>query len=162
MKGLQKAYVILIKVLVGIAAGILTAMMFLITIDVVLRYIFNSPITGSFEIVEFMMAILVSFSMVYCAYKNSHVSVDIVFDLLPARPRSLVAKVGSLITLVFIFLIAWQNILYVVETFGQRLTSSILYIPTYPFVIAVALGFWSLFLATLIEFIGLFTGVGEK
>ncbi len=162
MNFLAKPYLIIIGVLTGIAASVLSAMMFLIMTDVVLRYVFNSPITGSYEIIQYMMAVLVSFAVVYCGYKRSHVSVDIVFDLLPPRPRSIVAFLGSLIVLILFILIAWQNVLYVKETYDQRLTSTILYIPTFPFVAAVAVGFVAFCLVMFVEFFNSLRGVVKK
>ena len=61
MSFLNKLYLIIMAILAGIAAIVLTAMMFLIMTDVVLRYVFNSPITGSYEIIQYMMAILIPF-----------------------------------------------------------------------------------------------------
>ena len=41
-------------------AQVILALMVLLTVtDVCLRYIFNNPITGSYELTEFMMAVLV-------------------------------------------------------------------------------------------------------
>jgi len=162
MTFLTKLYMIIMGILAGIAASVLTAMMFLIMTDVVLRYVFNSPITGSYEIIQYMMAILISFAVVYCSYKRSHVSVDIVFDQLPPKPQSIVACLGSLIVLILFILIAWENVLYIKETYDQRLTSTILYIPTFPFMASVAVGFVALCLVTFIEFLNTLHGVVKK
>ena len=162
MTFLNRLYLIIMGILAGIAAIVLTAMMFLILTDVVLRYVFNSPITGSYEIIQYMMAILISFAIVYCAYKRSHVSVDIVFDQLPPKPQSIVACLGSLIVLILFILIAWENVLYIKETYDQRLTSTILYIPTYPFVASVAVGFVAICLVMFIEFLHALHGVVKK
>jgi TRAP-type C4-dicarboxylate transport system permease small subunit len=162
MTFLNKLYLIIIGILTGIAAIVLTAMMFLIMTDVVLRYIFNSPITGSYEIIQYMLTILISFAVVYCAYKRSHVSVDIVFDLLPPKPQSIVACLGVLIVLILFILIAWENVLYIKETYDQRMTSTVLYIPTFPFVAAVAVGFVALCLVMFIEFLNTLRGVLKK
>ena len=162
MTFLNKLYLIIIGILTGIAAIVLTAMMFLIMTDVVLRYVFNSPITGSYEIIQYMLTILISFAVVYCAYKRSHVSVDIVFDLLPSKPQSVVACLGVLIVLILFILIAWENVLYIKETYDQRLTSTILYIPTFPFVASVAVGFVAICLVMFIEFLHALRGVVKK
>jgi len=162
MNFLTKLYLIIIGILAGIAASVLTAMMFLIMTDVVLRYVFNRPIMGAYEIIEYMMAVLISFAVAYCAYKRSHVSVDIVFDRLPSKPQSILEGLGSLIILILFIFIAWQNILYIKETYDQKLTSAILYIPTYPFVGAVAVGFVGLCLVIFIDFFNVFRGIAKK
>ena len=76
-------YSSVIIVLLVIGTTVLAVMMFFIMTDVLLRYIFNSPILGSYEIVEYMMALLIPFGVVYCAHTKGHVAVDILFDRFP-------------------------------------------------------------------------------
>lgn len=139
--------------LLTFGASVLAAMMFLTMTDVVLRYIFKSPLTGSYEIIEYMMAILVPFGIVYCAHEHGHVSVDILFDLLSKRTQIIMNCITSLIILCLFLLVAWQNIILIQETHASRLTSSVLYVPTYPFVGAIALGFSALCLVLIIDFL---------
>ena len=42
-----------------VAMTVLAGMMFLTAADVILRYIFNRPVTGAYELIEFLMAILI-------------------------------------------------------------------------------------------------------
>ena len=67
-------------------AGIfVTAMLILTFADVFLRYLFNKPIDGSLELTEFMMALLVVFGMVYCAFRKGHIRIDLVTEHLPKK-----------------------------------------------------------------------------
>jgi len=43
----------------GVGRVILAVMVVLITVDVVLRYFFNRPIKGSYELIEFMLVLIV-------------------------------------------------------------------------------------------------------
>ena len=142
-----------IKVLAFAASGVLALMMFLIMGDVILRYIFNRPIIGSYEIVQYMMAILTSFAVVYCAYEKGHVSVEVVFDRLPKNAQLILAVIISFALFLILILFSWQNLLYIKEIYNQRLVSAILYIPTYPFVAAVAISFVGSCVVVLIDFI---------
>ena len=58
-------------------------------VDVFLRYLFNSPILGSYELTEFMMAILVFGSVAYTMVVKGHVTVDLVITRLPARAQAI-------------------------------------------------------------------------
>jgi TRAP-type C4-dicarboxylate transport system permease small subunit len=129
----------------------LTAMMFLTMTDVILRYIFNRPLAGAFEMAEYMMAVLVSFGIVYCAHAGGHVSVDIIFALLPKRIQIIVNVITNLVLFSLFVLIAWQNILFVKDVYGQRLVSAVLYIPTYPFIAVIAIGFLALCLVLFVD-----------
>ena len=143
----------LITLIKHVALWILAGMMFLTFVDVLLRYVFNSPVPGDWELIEFMMGIVVTFSVVYCAYKKSHISVDLVIVNFPDRTRKLIDCITSLITLLLFILITWQAFLYMADEYGSRLTSPVLYIPVYPFIATSAVAFVVLCLVLLVEFL---------
>lgn len=64
------------------------AMMILITVDVILRKFFRSPITGSYEIVQYIQVIVVFASFSYTQTKKMHVRVTLFGALLPWRVRT--------------------------------------------------------------------------
>lgn len=131
----------LVETLIAASAFVLALMMFLTTLDVLLRAIFNSPIPGAFELVEYMMAVLVPFGICYCAFHNSHIAVDLIMDRFSSRVRGVTNTIVTILSLVFVILIAWQNILYFWEVKSFKTTSAVLHIPAFPFVIPTALGF---------------------
>lgn len=141
--------------MITIGAAIMASMMFLTVLDVGLRYIFNSPLHGAFELVEYMMATLVPFSIVYCAYHKGHVSVELIIERFPRKLKVLCNIVTNLIALLFVAAISWQNVLYFFEVKASNLTSAVLLIPTYPFVIPIALGFFAYALILLLHLIEL-------
>lgn len=153
MESLTKFSRLVSHILLTIGAVALAVMMFLTMLDVALRYVFSSPLTGVNEILEYLMAMLVAFGIVYCAHRKSHVSVDVLFDLLSKGIQKVVTCIMSLIILCLFLLVAWQNIIYIIETYESKLTTSVLYIPTYPFVGAIALGFTALWLVLLVDFV---------
>lgn len=141
MNRFDKVYGHVMRVFVAAAAALLAAMMFITMADIVLRYALKSPIIGAYEIVESMMACVVSIGVGYCAYKRDHIVVDVIFDRLP-RPLQRVLNVfTALVTTAFFVLITWQNMYSVVETWESSFTSTVLQIPQYPFVAVIAIGF---------------------
>ena len=152
MDSLNKVTGLVARILLLMGASILSVMMFLTMADVVLRYVFGSPVSGAYEMTQYMMAIVIPFGIVYCAHEKGHVSVDVLFDLLPKRIQGVFSCITSLIVIVLFILIAWQNVLFVHETYESGLTSAVLYIPSYPFVGTIALGFVALCLVLLADF----------
>jgi TRAP-type C4-dicarboxylate transport system permease small subunit len=152
---LTKVTGLVARILLLIGASILSVMMFLTMADVVLRYVFGSPVSGAYEMTQYMMAIVIPFGIVYCAHEKGHVSVDVLFDLLPKRIQGVFSCITSLIVIVLFILIAWQNVLFVHETYESGLTSAVLYIPSYPFVGTIALGFVVLCLVLLADFLNI-------
>jgi len=136
----EKVTTVVTMVLTIIAAAALTIMMFLTAADVGFRYFLNSPISGALELAEFLMAIIVPFSIAYCAFQKSHVAVDLIVEHFPNTARKICHFLITLPTIVFILFISWQNYLNIFETYDQNLTSAVLKIPAYPFTIPVAVG----------------------
>lgn len=146
------------QVLSAIAAVILALMMFLTALDVCLRYFFNSPLAGAFELVGYMMAILVPFSIAYCYEQKGHIVVDLFMDRFRRRTRKIVDIVTISITLVFTLTIAWQNVIHFFEVKQTGLTSAVLSIPEYPFISPTAVAFAT---AALILFVRLLESISE-
>lgn len=128
------------QILLAIGAAVLAAMMFLTAADVVMRYILNRPIPGAFELAEYMMAFIVPFGIAYCAAQKGHVTVELFIKNTPKSFQKILGLITSFITLIFAALVAWQNILYIGETYTDHLASSVLLIPAYPFIIPVSIG----------------------
>ncbi|MDP4593688.1 MAG: TRAP transporter small permease [Beijerinckiaceae bacterium] len=61
-----------------IMAVVMFAMMTVTTCDVAGRYLFNAPIPGGFEIVQYLMALVVFAALPLTTASNSHLSVSLV------------------------------------------------------------------------------------
>jgi len=62
-------------------------MMTLTFLDVVMRYFFNAPIKGGFEVTEMMMAVLIFAGLPLVSRKNEHVTIDAFDRFFPAAVR---------------------------------------------------------------------------
>ncbi len=131
----------------------LAAMMFLTAADVILRYIFNMPVPGSYELTEYMMTIVISFGLAYCALEKGHVRIDMVVEHFPKKVQAVLDSITSLVGVALFVIIAWQSFLQVVIEFDSGVTSTVLYIPVFPFVAIVAFGSATLAIAVFVEFI---------
>lgn len=131
----------MVDVLNFFAIWSLAAMMFLTFTDVLLRYLFNNPIQGKEELVSFLMAIVIPFSIVFCAQQIAHIRVDFIIEGFPKIVQKFFQILNNLLMLVLFIPITWQSFIFVVDEFESKLTSPVLYIPVYPFIAVVALAF---------------------
>jgi len=69
----------------GVAGATLFAMMLLTTADVTGRFFFNSPILGSVELTQLMLAAVVFLSLPVACWREEHVSVDLLDAIFPPR-----------------------------------------------------------------------------
>ena len=76
--------------IVGFLALItIVIMMMLTTVDVFLRYVFNRPILGSFEVTELLMVSVAGLSLAWCTLKSGHIRVDIIINMFSKKTRYL-------------------------------------------------------------------------
>ncbi len=141
------------RFLLLIGQFILVLMVMLTVVDVFLRYVFNRPILGSYELTEFMMAILVFASVGYTMAVRGHVVVDLVFTRLPKRAQALVECIISLIAFILFAIVTWRNVLHARTTWQRNDVTAELFIPLSPFILFVALGIAVLSLVLFVQFI---------
>jgi TRAP-type C4-dicarboxylate transport system permease small subunit len=121
----------------ALASGFILLFVMVYTVaDVVMRYVFNRPFSGSVEVTEFAMAMIVFLALPYTGWVGAHISVDL-FEKYLDRPSlrylpSMIAFVGAALFL----LIAWRVVLETTATLNQ--ISNMLRMPHYPFRFAVA------------------------
>jgi TRAP-type C4-dicarboxylate transport system permease small subunit len=118
----------------------LFGMMCLTAMDVIGRYIFNAPITGVFEITEFLVLILIFSFIGYTQSQKTHVAVDMVVNLMPKSLRFIIELVNHLICFFLMGLITWMGIENALELKEVGEATPNLTIPTYPFVFFLVMG----------------------
>jgi TRAP-type C4-dicarboxylate transport system permease small subunit len=126
--------------LLGAIAGVpLFCMMSVTFVDVVLRYIFNAPLRGSFEVTELMLVVLIFAALPLVSRREEHVVMDFLDRYLgPAVLRLLRAleHVVSATVMSGLGWLLWQKA-GKLAAYGD--TTSVLRIGLAPFVYAIAL-----------------------
>jgi TRAP-type C4-dicarboxylate transport system permease small subunit len=145
-----------IVITIGLAA--LTAMMFLTAVDVTLRKTLNKPILGSYEIIEFFMAITISFAVAYCALQKGHIIIDLIVSHFNKFWQAIIGCITASLSLAIGIVVTWQLIVYVPQMKDGNTLSPVLLIPLYPFVGIVAFGF---ILYSIILFVNLMERLAE-
>lgn len=131
-------------------AGIFLIFMMLLTgLDVGMRYFLNAPIPGSFEIIQFIMPMVVTFGLAQCALKERHVQIDLITSLLPNRIQQYMKSISYLIMSAMFMLISWQSFVKANGMFSSGQYTEVLYLPIFPFVYVVAFGCAALSLVSL-------------
>lgn len=98
-------------ILNAIVALVIFSMMALIFADVLLRYLFNAPIAGSFEIVQFQLALVIFAALPLVSASEEHIVVSL-FDGVFRGAIRRIQRVGvSLVSIAALGLIAWLMVL---------------------------------------------------
>jgi len=137
-------------------------MMLLITMDVFLRYSFNRPLKGSFELVEFMMAVVICLGMAYTGVQRGHVAVELLVSRFSPRVQALIDSFNWLVSMGLFLLISWKAVAQARVVGLSGLASSVLYVPVFPFLLVLAFGSGLLSLVFLVHFIDSVSRVVRK
>jgi TRAP-type transport system small permease protein len=108
-------------------------MVLLTTTDVVGRYLFNAPITGVFEITEFLVLMVIFSFIGYTQSQKNHIAVDLVFNLFPKKAQHYIELINHLVCLLLMGLIVWMGLITAMDLKEAMEKSPNLAIPTYPF-----------------------------
>lgn len=129
---------LLSKLFAYIATGVLGLMMLLTVADVFMRTFFNSPITGTTELTEFMMVIVVFPALAWCAVQRRHVNVDLLVGHLPPRVQTVIDSITLLLALCTFIIITWYSMLEAMDVYT---TTALLNLPHAPFYWVLTAGF---------------------
>ena len=140
-----------------IASAALMLMMVLSCADIFMRYLFSRPITGTYDVVGLSGAVLVSFALPYTMLKKGHVAVELLVQSL-SRGKQLVIETFSHLLGISLFLVmVWQAILLSRDMKAAGEVTPTVHLPFYPIVYCMALCFFILSLAILVNLLHVWT-----
>lgn len=144
------------KILNNIAGGIiLTAMMLLVTGDVLGRYLFNRPIHGTTEITEFMMVGLLYLTLAHTQTDKAHIRVEMFITHLSPGTRLILEMIAYLLGFILFVLITWQGILSAARAWEVwETTFGLILFPLFPAKVLIPIGSFLFSLRLLLDFIG--------
>ena len=115
-------------------------MMLLTVCDVFMRKTFSSPVLGAVELSEFMLVILVFFSLAYTEVMDGHVKVDFLMMHFGKRVQGFVDAATQFVGFILFGVISWATVVYAGKMKAIGEVSQDLWLPKYPFIYLVALG----------------------
>jgi TRAP-type transport system small permease protein len=98
------------------ASVCLAAMMLLTVADVALRAAFNTPLRGTYELIELLLACTFFAALPAVFLRQEHITVDVVDSLAPPWVPVL-KRIAEVIAVVILATMAWQGWLAAADTF---------------------------------------------
>ena len=125
---------------IWISGTVMIAMMLLTSLDVLGRYVFKHPISGTADITEVMMVVIVFLALSDTASSGGHISVEVVTSQLSRRKQHFMKMVTLFFSGLISAVLAWRlgsNALY---TLNNPEYTDVLALPIAPFLCISAAG----------------------
>ena len=128
----------LARVLLGIAAVILFAMLLLTCADVIGRYLLNAPINGKTELTRFMMAGLIACALPVIGVTGGHISVDLLDRFFSPRAAAWRDLATDGLAAIALGVLGYWLIFRADRLLSRGYVSDFLHLPLYPIAYFVA------------------------
>ena len=122
-----------------IAQAAVVVMLSLIVVDVLGRKLWK-PIYGSYDYVSFINAILVAFSIPYCALKRGHTQVEALVERFSQRVQGIIGGITGILGLGIFFLVTWQCIVLANDMRRAGEVTMTALFSFYPYIYGIAFG----------------------
>lgn len=141
----------------SVVAGLaLVLMMLHVVADVLMKFVFNLPITGTPEIVAYYyMVAAVFLALAYVELTGKHITVDLLYNHMPRRMKRAAQAISYIGSTLFFSLLAYTTWFDAVDAYriGQIAMGSAA-IPIWPSRFVLPLGFAAVALTSVVRLIG--------
>lgn len=128
-------------------------MVLLVTTHVLSRAVLNKPLVGTVELEELMLVVMIFCGIAYTQTTRNHISVDFITSRLPEPIQNMLSTATSLITSLFLMLLAWQSLTFSFIHFDNGTATHDLRIPIFWVLWIVSAGFCLFSLSIFVEFL---------
>jgi TRAP-type C4-dicarboxylate transport system permease small subunit len=130
---------------------ILVALVPLTVLDVALRYAFNAPLRGTFELTQLAMVGVAFLGLAEAQTRAEHITIDLLYERLGRTSRRLLDHFARLVSLLVTGAVAWQLTGHALRLQADREVSGVLAVPLFIAVGVAAVGFGLFALALLVD-----------
>ena len=95
------------RVQLWLAALALVILMMITVADVTLRYLFNSPVRGSYDMVESMLLVFVFNGMAAGFFQRRHVVIDLIDAAVGRRGTIVLIRIADVLSVICLALLMW-------------------------------------------------------
>jgi TRAP-type C4-dicarboxylate transport system permease small subunit len=123
----------IIAVAERLAGAFLAFVVALTFVSVVLRYVFAWSIPDSYDLSRLFLGILIFWGIAVTSFRGGHITVDLLWNALPAPARRVLDVAATLFTLGCMSVFAWAMAGKVLDEYGSGEETYDLRLPVWPF-----------------------------
>lgn len=141
---------LLSRLLLALAGGALLATVFLVVANIIMRQLASS-FGGTTEVVGWLTAVVVAFSLAYAQATKAHIELDMLVARMPQGLQRFVQTLVAVASLLFFAMVAFKLWEYGILAMQRGTVSQSLRLVIYPIIYMVAFGFTAFCLVLLVD-----------
>lgn len=107
---MKKVQAAIDKLLYALMILLFVTMFGVTTLNVIMRYFFNTPIAYAVELGRYCFAGVIYLGAIYVMRDNGHIGLDIFVNKMPKKMRDTVNLCGRILVFFFLLIFTWQAI----------------------------------------------------
>ena len=140
-----------------LASALFIAIGFIVSYEVIMRYLFNSPTIWVNEVSRFLQIWATYLALTYSFHKNDFIRITVVYDRLNENGKKILDFISFVFILIFSFFVVYYGWLIAYDSLKVgRTSSTILDVPSFLTELAIPLCFAFLVLRVILEIIKYF------
>lgn len=144
---------------VRLSSVLLLVLVLLIVVNVVGRKLFNSPISGTVELVEYGILVVMALAISRTGFEGRHLSVTLVHELLPKKIAAVLKCVCQLIAGGLFAVLMVSYVIELPKSLASGRVSSVLHMPYYIVSYLLVVAMFIVALAFIYQaFLAIYTG----
>lgn len=117
MNKLDKIVDLFSKIVMGVSVLVLSVVTIL---QVIARFIFSNPIPWGQDVIRLSFVYLVFFGGAYCVFKNEHLNIDIVFNILNEKNKKILASIIDILLIIFFIFLVYYGFIFTKTGLNQK------------------------------------------
>jgi TRAP-type C4-dicarboxylate transport system permease small subunit len=119
-------------------AGVTLAFMLIFTlVDVIMRA-FGKPIVGDYEVISFLGAVVVGFSVPYTSLLKGHVVVDFLLEKVPKNTSDTIQLATRILSIALFLWMGWNFVVMSLDLIKSKEVTPVFKVPFYPISLGLA------------------------
>jgi len=119
-------------------AGLTLAFMLMFTLLGIIMRAFGKPIVGDYEVISFLGAVVVGFSIPYTSLLKGHVAVDFLQEIVSKNTGDTIRLVTRVLSIALFLWMGWNFVLMSLDLMKSKEVTPVFKVPFYPISLGLA------------------------
>ena len=125
--------------------------MAIVTISILMRVFFKSPIAGLTDIVGLVSGVIIALTIAFTEKEGGHISADFIMEYFPKTVQKISYVAVNLMSNAVVAVLGWRLFVYAQQAYEGGTASWVVNIPLFPVAFLISMGMFLFFLTSVVK-----------